>query len=83
MEQCDFCQRGKPLVIGKTDDYGVSINNISYVGYKLVAYGYDVHGYNTNGLSVKINYCPICGRNLNSKEYTPTIIEENKAEREE
>ena len=62
MEKCDFCHRGKPLVIGKTSDYGISINNISYVGYKLIAYGYDVHGTDSNGLAIKINYCPMCGR---------------------
>lgn len=68
MKKCDYCQQGKPLVIGKTSDYGISIKCISYVGYNLIAYGYDVHGTSTNGLTTKINYCPICGRNLNQAE---------------
>lgn len=65
MEKCDFCDLGKPLVIGKTDDYGISINYLSHIGYNLVAYGYDVHGADSNGLAVKINYCPMCGRKFN------------------
>lgn len=68
MKKCDYCHKGKALVIGKTSDYGISINYISHVGYNLVAYGYDVHGTNTNGLMTNINYCPICGRNLNQVE---------------
>ena len=68
MKKCDYCYRGKPLVIGKTSDFGISIKDISYVGASLVAYGYDVHGTGSNGLEVKINYCPICGRNLNQVE---------------
>lgn len=63
-KKCDFCQGGYPLVTGKTSDYGISINYISYVGPSLHAYGYDVHGMGSNGLTVKINYCPICGRLL-------------------
>lgn len=64
-KKCDFCQGGKPLVTGETSDYGISINHISYIGPCLHAYGYDVHGTGSNGLTVKINYCPMCGKLLN------------------
>ena len=64
MKKCDFCDLGRALVNGKTNDYGISINYLSHIGYHLVAYGYDVHGADSNGLAVKINYCPICGRKL-------------------
>lgn len=60
---CEYCQCGKALVLGKTDDYGIDIR------YKdrLVAYGYDVHGYERNALTVRIKYCPMCGRKLNNE----------------
>lgn len=55
---CDYCDKGIALVIGQTNDYGIAIK------YKntLMAYGYDVHGSGSNGLLVKINYCPMCGK---------------------
>lgn len=57
---CEYCEGAKALVIGDTDDVGIALlyPNI------LNAYGYDVHGYGSNGLSVKIKYCPMCGRKL-------------------
>ena len=58
---CDFCEKAKPLVIGKTNDYGIAIQYPN----KIIAYGYDIHGSESNGLIVKINYCPMCGRRLN------------------
>ena len=61
-EYCDYCMGAKPLVIGETNDKGIAIQ---YSG-KLIAYGYDVHGYGSNGLYIKINYCPMCGRKLNN-----------------
>ena len=58
---CKYCEKAEPLVIGKTNDYGIAIQYPN----KLIAYGYDVHGGNSNGLSIKIKYCPMCGRRLN------------------
>ena len=60
LEMCEFCEIGKPLTIGKTNDYGIAIQYPN----KIVAFGYDVHGSGSNGLVSKINYCPICGRKL-------------------
>lgn len=60
---CKFCERGRPLVIGKTTDYGMVIQ-YSTPKCWLMAYGYDVHGTGSNGLSVQINYCPMCGKKL-------------------
>lgn len=59
-EKCEFCEGAKPLIIGKTNDQGIALlyPNI------LNAYGYDVHGYGNNGLSVRIKYCPMCGKKL-------------------
>lgn len=57
---CEFCERGKPLVTGNTNDYGIAIQYPN----KIIAFGYDVHGSGSNGLVSKINYCPICGRKL-------------------
>lgn len=57
---CEFCEKGKPLTIGKTNDYGLAIQYPN----KIIAFGYDVHGAGSNGLVKKINYCPICGRKL-------------------
>lgn len=57
---CEYCENGKALVVGKTNDKGIAIK----YPRKLIAYGYDVHGMGNNGLSVNINYCPICGRKL-------------------
>ena len=57
---CDYCEKGKRLMIGKTNDKGIAIQfpNI------LIAYGYNIHGFESNGLAVFINYCPMCGRKL-------------------
>lgn len=60
---CDYCDKARVIVIGKTDDQGICIKYPN----KLHAYGYDVHGPGSNGLTVKINYCPMCGRKLNDK----------------
>ena len=57
---CEFCEKGKALANGKTDDLGIAIQ----YPRKLIAYGYDVHGMGSNGIFVKINYCPMCGREL-------------------
>ena len=59
-EYCEYCHGGKALVIGKTNDYGIALHYPN----TLNAYGYDVHGTGHNGLSVSINYCPMCGRYL-------------------
>lgn len=59
-EYCEYCDGAKALVIGKTDDIGIAIR----YPYFLMAYGYDVHGLGSNGIEVKINYCPICGKEL-------------------
>lgn len=57
---CEYCDGGKPLVIGKTNDQGIAIQYPN----RLIAYGYDIHGYGSNGLVARINYCPICGKKL-------------------
>lgn len=57
---CDFCEKGVPLVTGKTNDYGIAFQFPN----KLIAYGYDVHGGGSNGLIAKINFCPMCQRKL-------------------
>lgn len=59
---CEFCEGAKPLVIGKTNDYGIAIQYPN----KLIAYGYDVHGTGSNGLVTKINFCPMCGKKFNN-----------------
>lgn len=61
---CDYCMGAKPLVIGGTNDRGIAIQYPN----KMMAYGYDVHGSGSNGLSVKINYCPMCSRELKKGE---------------
>lgn len=63
-EKCEFCELGKPLAIGKTNDQGIAIHYPNILN----AYGYDIHGFGSNGISVKINYCPICGAEMKSKE---------------
>lgn len=60
MNNCEYCQEAKPLVIGQTDDCRISIQYPN----TLNAYGYDVQGFGSNGISVKISYCPMCGRRL-------------------
>lgn len=57
---CEYCEKAVPLIIGKTNDKGIAIQFPN----RLNAYGYDVHGGDSNGLIVKINYCPMCGRKL-------------------
>ena len=58
--KCPYCQEGHALVEGKTNDAGIAI----LYPNRLLAYGYDIHGPGSNGLSVKINYCPMCGKKL-------------------
>lgn len=58
---CKYCDRAEALVIGETDDYGIAIKGIGKHTY-IHAYGYDVHGSGSNGLSAKINFCPMCGK---------------------
>lgn len=58
--KCAYCEEGKALVIGKTNDQGIAIQHPNILN----AYGYDVHGSGSNGLVTRINYCPMCGRKL-------------------
>jgi len=58
--ECIYCDGGVALTTGKTNDSGIGIR---YPGI-LNAYGYDVHGFGNNGIEVKIDYCPMCGRSL-------------------
>lgn len=62
--KCEFCELGKPLAIGKTNDQGIAIHYPNILN----AYGYDIHGFSSNGINVKINYCPICGANMRGAE---------------
>ena len=70
---CKYCEKAVPLVLkDNNSDYGIAI----YHPDRLVAYGYDVHGGSANGVSCKINYCPMCGKSLKHdmpKEVKPTI----------
>ena len=57
---CKYCEGAVPLVIGKTNDQGIAIQYPN----RLIAYGYDVYGGGSNGLSVRIRCCPMCGKEL-------------------
>lgn len=62
---CKYCQGAVPLVIGETNDYGIVVSAASTrATATIMAYGYDVHGSGSNGLSAKINFCPMCGKKL-------------------
>lgn len=64
-ELCPYCDGAEPLVVGKINDVGIAIRQeTGGVIPSLVAYGYDIHGSGSNGLAVRINYCPICGKYL-------------------
>lgn len=63
---CKYCEQTKPLIIGETNDKGIAIQFPN----RLNAYGYDVRGSGSNGLNVKINYCPMCGRKLENDKAT-------------
>lgn len=57
---CIYCDCAKPLITGSTNDSGIVIQHPN----RLMAYGYDIHGSGSNGLVVKIRYCPMCGKKL-------------------
>lgn len=61
---CEYCELGKALVIGETNDKGIAIKYPNY----LIAYGYNVHTNGPNGIYVRINYCPMCGRKFKFKK---------------
>lgn len=66
VNRCEYCTQAVPLVIGNSDDKGICLMYPNY----LSAYGYDIHGSGSNDLIVKINYCPMCGRELKVKQMT-------------
>lgn len=59
---CKYCDEAVPLVVGKCSDYGIAI----IFPNTLIAYGYDVHGAGSNGITTKINYCPKCGKRISN-----------------
>ena len=62
-EYCEFCFGGKALVIDKRNDVGIAIRYPN----RLIAYGYDIYGLyglDSNSVTTKIKYCPMCGRRL-------------------
>lgn len=46
---CNYCNNGVALVVGNTDDKGIAIQYPN----KLIAYGYDIHGFDANGFRSK------------------------------
>lgn len=63
--RCEYCEKGKSLVVGKyddpdNDDYGIAV----VYPRRLLAYGYSVHGSGSNSITAYINYCPMCGKQL-------------------
>ena len=64
MRKCFFCEIGMPLATEKDGDQGIEIHYPNI----LIAYGYDIHGSGSNGISTKINYCPMCGKRLDYKK---------------
>lgn len=65
---CPYCDGASPLVLGHTSDRGIAITQMTGGGHRLIAYGYDVHGSGSNGLTTEINYCPMCGKSLKKVE---------------
>ena len=69
-ERCEFCFGGKALVIDKRNDVGIAIRYPN----QLIAYGYDIYGLyglyglDSNSITTKINYCPMCGRRLMNRK---------------
>ncbi len=69
MSQCDFCYKGKPLLDSRSKfsakgDFYPGIE-ICIAGEKLnVACIADTYEPNCTEAGIKINYCPMCGRNL-------------------
>lgn len=70
---CEYCEKGKPLAIGKTSDQGIAMQSPN----KLIAYEYDTHGFEKNGLIATIRFCPICGQRLIKTEDFPMGEKEN------
>lgn len=65
---CPYCDGASPLVLGHTSDRGIAITQMTGGGHSLIAYGYDVHGSGSNGLTAEINYCPMCGKRLKGEK---------------
>ncbi len=61
---CEYCDKAKALVIGETNDKGIALSFPN----TLFAYGYDIHGSGRNGIGVRINFCPMCGKELRGCE---------------
>lgn len=64
MNKCRYCDLGFPLVVEDDGNKGIALH---YKGNRMVAYGYDIHGAGSDGLSVRINYCPMCGKDLRGR----------------
>jgi hypothetical protein len=45
------------MIIDDENDRGIAIHYPN----KLVAFGYDPHGFSSNGVTCIIEYCPMCG----------------------
>lgn len=72
---CEYCNCGKPLVIGKTNDQGIAIRFPD----RLIAYGYDIHGSGSNGLVATIKHCPMCGRKLANRSKNNSSMSNSEA----
>lgn len=67
MEECEYCStypciKRKELMFTQTNDYKVFINGCNYLEDNVIGgtVPHSVYG-------IKINYCPMCGRNLNKE----------------
>lgn len=60
-KECKYCEGGVALVDG--EHLGLAIFYSDYSEHNAYIRGYDIQGWDVSK-SFKINYCPICGKEL-------------------
>ena len=61
---CEYCNGGREICENNKAELGIELHSAKS---KLVAYAKDCNGWDIS-LTCKINFCPMCGRELKPKE---------------
>lgn len=61
---CEYCEKGKGICRNNKRELGIELDSARS---KLVIYGLDKQNWDIS-VECKINYCPMCGKNLGDED---------------
>lgn len=66
---CEYCEKGKSINENNRKELGITLHSAES---SLCAYGLDKNNWDIS-VKYKINYCPMCGKELRGDKYEKNI----------